>query len=92
MAIILIRTAIAIGTWNVRTTVETGMTAQVSAEIRNYNLTVPGISETRWTGSVQRRLATRELLLYSDHEEDNAPHTQGVALMLPKTTQRALTG
>ena len=31
-------------------------------------------------------------MLYSDHEEDNAPHTQGVAFMLSETTQRALTG
>ncbi|VDP43944.1 unnamed protein product [Schistosoma margrebowiei] len=28
--------------------------------------------------SGQKRLATREMLLCSGHEEDNAPHTQGV--------------
>ena len=60
--------------------------------MRNYNLTVLGISETGWTGSVQRRLAMGELLLISGHEEDNAPHTQGVTLMLSKIAQRALTG
>nr|KAG5692145.1 hypothetical protein BaRGS_020693 [Batillaria attramentaria] len=71
---------------------EAGKTAQVAAEMRNYNLAVLGISESRWTGSVQRRLATGELLLFSGHEEDNAPHTQGVALMLSKTAQGALIG
>ncbi|VDP49124.1 unnamed protein product [Schistosoma margrebowiei] len=33
-----------------------------------------------------------ELLLYSDHEEENAPHTQGIALMQSKQAQNALTG
>ena len=51
-----------------------------------------GISESRWTGSGQKRLATGELLLYSGHEEDNAHRTQGVALMLSKAAQRALMG
>ena len=73
---------------------EAAKTAQVAAEMRNYNLTVlgVGISATRWTGFGQWRFATGESLLYSGHEEDNAPHTQGVALMLSKTGQRVLTG
>ena len=70
---------------------EAGKTAQV-AEMINYNLTVLGISETKWTGSGQQRLATEELLLYAGHEEDNAPHTQGVALILSKTAQWTLHG
>ncbi|VDP27341.1 unnamed protein product [Schistosoma curassoni] len=32
------------------------------------------------------------MLLYSDHEEGNAPHTQGVALMLSKLAQNELVG
>ncbi|VDP32507.1 unnamed protein product [Schistosoma margrebowiei] len=32
------------------------------------------------------------MLLYSGHEEDNAPHTQGVALMLSKVARNALVG
>ena len=58
---------------------EAGKTAQVAAEVSNYNLTDLEISETRWTGSGQRRLATGELLLCSGHEDDNAPYTQGVS-------------
>ena len=71
---------------------EARKTVQVAAERRNYNLTVLGISETRWTGSDQQRLAMGELPLYSGHEEDNAPHTWDVALMLYKTAHRAHTG
>ncbi|KAK7095834.1 hypothetical protein V1264_005198 [Littorina saxatilis] len=71
---------------------ETGKTAQVAAEMRNYNLSILGISESRWTGSGQRRLVTGEMLLFSGHEEEGAPHTRGVALMLSETAQRALIG
>ena len=37
-------------------------------------------------------MLTEELLLYSGHEEDNAPHTQGVELMLSGPAQEALIG
>ncbi|VDP36493.1 unnamed protein product, partial [Schistosoma curassoni] len=60
--------------------------------MRGYNLEVLGASETRWTQVGQQRLASRELLLYSGHEEENAPHTQGVALMLSKQVKNALIG
>ncbi|VDP62128.1 unnamed protein product [Schistosoma mattheei] len=40
----------------------------------------------------QQRLASKELLLYSGNEEENAPHTQGFALMLSKQAQNALIG
>lgn len=90
--IVSTRTTTTIGTWNVRTMYETGKSAQVAAEMRRYNLTILGISETRWTGSGQKRLATGELLLYSGHEQDDATHTQGVALMLSKSAQGALLG
>ena len=82
--------SINVGTWNVRTMFETGKTAQVAAEMKNYNLTLLGISETRWIQSGQKRLLSGEMLLYSGHEKDNAPHTEGVALMLSRTAQQAL--
>ncbi|VDP88270.1 unnamed protein product [Schistosoma mattheei] len=40
----------------------------------------------------QQRLASRQFPLYSGHEGENAPHTQGVALMLSRQTQNALIG
>ncbi|CAH8665722.1 unnamed protein product, partial [Schistosoma curassoni] len=92
MPLLTTRAKIFIGTWNVRTMWETGKTSQISMEMRRYNLAVLGISETHWTQAGQKRLATGEMLLYSGHEEDNAPHTQGVALMLSKVARNALVG
>ena len=69
------RAKIFIGTWNVRTMWETGKISQIAAEMKRYNLTVLGISETHWTQTGQKTLATGEVLLYFGHEEENAPHT-----------------
>ncbi|VDP00356.1 unnamed protein product [Schistosoma curassoni] len=63
---------------------DTGRAFQIAAGMRRYNLEVLGISETHWTQVGQQRQASGELLLYSGHKEKNAPHTQGVALMLSK--------
>ncbi|VDP54863.1 unnamed protein product [Schistosoma curassoni] len=76
------RATIYLGTWNARTMWETGRVFQFAAEMRRYNLEVLGISETHLMQVEQQRLASGELLLYSGHQEENAPHTQGVALML----------
>ena len=40
-----------IGFWNVRTMYGTGKLAQVTTEMRRYNLHILGVSESRWTGS-----------------------------------------
>ncbi|VDP74185.1 unnamed protein product [Schistosoma curassoni] len=71
---------------------ETGRVFKLAAEMRRYSLEVLGISETHWTQVGQQRLASEELLLYSGHEKENAPHTQVVALMLSKQAQKALIG
>ncbi|VDO53334.1 unnamed protein product [Schistosoma margrebowiei] len=71
---------------------KTGKTSQMATEMRRYNLAVLGISETTWTQVGQQRLDTGEILLYSGHEEENTPHTQGVALMLSKLARNALVG
>ncbi|CAH8626502.1 unnamed protein product [Schistosoma haematobium] len=92
MPLLTTRATIYLGTWNVRTMWDTGRAFQIAAEMRRYNLEVLGISETHWTQVGQQRLTTGELLLYSGHEEENAPHTQGVALMLSKQAQNALIG
>ncbi|CAH8466653.1 unnamed protein product [Schistosoma haematobium] len=92
MLLLTTRATIYLGTWNVRTMWDTGRAFQIAAEMRRYNLEVLGISETHWTQVGQQRLTTGELLLYSGHEEENAPHTQGVALMLSKQAQNALIG
>ncbi|VDP61497.1 unnamed protein product [Schistosoma curassoni] len=71
---------------------ETRKTSQIATEMRRYNLAVLGISETHWTQAGQQRLATEEMLLYSGHEDENASHTHGVALMLSKVARNALVG
>ncbi|VDP21216.1 unnamed protein product [Schistosoma margrebowiei] len=70
--------------------VQCGRTGESSRLLLKYNIKVLGIRETQWTQAEQQRLAPGELLLYSGYEEENAPHTQGVALMLSKHTQKAL--
>ncbi|VDP07120.1 unnamed protein product [Schistosoma margrebowiei] len=60
--------------------------------MRRYNLEVLGISETHLMQVGQQRLSTGDLLLYFGDEEENAPHTQGVALMLSKQAQIAIIG
>ena len=55
--------------------------AQVAAEMTNYKVALLGLCETRWTQSGQLRLSTGEAILYSGHEEEDALHTEGVALM-----------
>ncbi|VDO88600.1 unnamed protein product [Schistosoma margrebowiei] len=92
MPLLKTRAMIFIGTWNVRTKWGTGKTSQITTEMRKYNSGVLGISETHWTQTGQQRLNTREMLLYSGNEEENAPHTQGVAPMLSKIARNALVG
>jgi len=60
--------------------------------VRAHNLTLFGISESRWTQSGRRKLNSSELLLYSGHDDVESPHTQGVPLMLSKAAQKALIG
>ena len=81
-----------IATWNVRTMYEAGKAAEVSAEMLRYNIALLGLSETRWLQARQKRLASSKLLLYSGHEEENTAHTEGIAIMLSRTAQKALIG
>ena len=83
------RTTTQVGTWNGRTMYETGKN-DAAAEMRWYKLAVLGLCETRWTRSWQIRLATGDTLIYSGHEEEDAPHTQAVGLMLSKGAAGAL--
>ncbi|VDO67334.1 unnamed protein product [Schistosoma margrebowiei] len=56
-----------------------------------YNLMVLGISETHWTQAGRGKTDSGEMLLYSNHEEKNAPHTQEAVMMLSKA-RNALIG
>ncbi|VDP52811.1 unnamed protein product [Schistosoma curassoni] len=92
MPLLTTRGTIYLGTWNARTMWGTGRVFQIVSEMRRYNIEVLGISETHWTKVGQQRLASRELLLYSGHKEEYAPHKQGVALLLSKHAKNALIG
>jgi len=81
-----------VATWNIRTMFQAGRTHQVAREMRNYNIKVLGLSETRWLQAGQLRLSSGEQLLYSGHTQDGAPHTEGVGLMLAPEAQRSLIG
>ena len=48
------------------------------------------ISESRLVQSGQKRLISGEMILFSGHEEEDAPHTEGVPLMLSRSAQKAL--
>lgn len=71
---------------------QAGKTLQVAREMKKYKIQVLGISEARWTTSGRVRLSSGEEVLYSGHQEEGAPHTLGVALMLAPEAQRALIG
>lgn len=58
---------------------------QVTAKMKTYNLELFQISETYLMQLRQQRATSWELLLYSDHEEEKATHTQKVAMMLNTT-------
>ena len=57
------RAILKVGTWNVVTTYAAGKLSQVTNEMRNNGLSILGISEARYIGSGQQRLATGELLM-----------------------------
>ena len=49
-----------------------------------------GLSETRWISTGKTILATGEVVLYSGHQEEDSPHTEGVAFMRTKEASKAL--
>ncbi|VDP34332.1 unnamed protein product [Schistosoma margrebowiei] len=71
---------------------KTRRTNQIATEMRRYNLGVLEISKTHWTQAAKQRLGIVEMLLYSGHEEENAIHIYGVALMLSKEARNAFMG
>lgn len=52
------------------------------------------ISEVRWkrAGQIHLTTLTGELILYSGHMDDNAIHSEGVAIIISKEAQRTLIG
>ena len=43
---------------------DTGKLAQVTSEMKRYNIDILGVSESRWTGSGRLTTSTGETVLY----------------------------
>ncbi|VDP07295.1 unnamed protein product [Schistosoma curassoni] len=71
---------------------ETGRAKEIATEMKRYNLTMLGIGGTHCTQDGQKREGTKEMMLFSDHEEENSPPTQKVGLMLSEEARKALIG
>ena len=80
------------GTWNIRNMSKAVKAAQVGAEMTAYNLPILGLREKRWIESGRIRLSTGQIVLYSDHDDANAPHTKGVGFMLIPQAVKSLIG
>ena len=71
---------------------EAGKSVKIAKEMERYNLDILGLCETRWTQAGKVKINSGQTIIYSGHEEDNAPHTEGVAIMLSKDAEKALIG
>ena len=79
--------SINVAAWNVRTMFEASRTAQIAKEMRQYNISILGISEARWTGSGKLTCNSGETIIYSGKDQD---HQSGVAVMMSKETAKTL--
>ena len=77
-----------VGCWNVQTLYQTGRMPQLVKEFDNYNMDILGVSEVRWTGTGKRRLASGHTIVFSGRSDDQ--HSEGVALLLNRKTEKAL--
>ena len=80
-----------IATWNVRTMFQPGKTQQITKEMKRFNLSILGVSETRWRGSGKVTLSGGEVMVYSGvPDEDGVPHVKGVAVIMTKEASQCL--
>ena len=82
-----------IATWNVRTMYKQGRCANISKEMKEYNIDILELCETKWVQAGQTEIEHRRdyhLPRTPSHEDSNAQHTQGVAVMMSKKLQSCL--
>lgn len=65
-----------------------GKLAQITNEMRCYNLNILGISKARWTDSGSLKTNTGETVLYSGR--DDGRHHEGVAIILQKVIEKSV--
>ena len=71
---------------------EQGRCVNISKEMTEYNIDILGLCETRWVQAGQTRLSTGKTIIYSGHEDSNAAHTHGVAVMMSEKASKSLIG
>lgn len=78
-----------IGTWNVRTLLQTSKLSQLCKEFKKYKLLVLGIAEMRWLDSGEMKTSEGLKLLFSG-KPNGSKHQNGVGFLLSKEAQDAL--
>ena len=71
---------------------EPGKCANVAKEMKNYQLEILGICETRWTEAGKTMLTTDETIIYSGNKGQNEHHTRGVGIMMTPRAAKSLIG
>lgn len=62
----------------------------IESEMKNYNLDILALNETRWNGFGEIRTQEGNTLLYSGNEDENADHYAGVGILLSRAAKQAL--
>ncbi len=63
-----------------------GKAAIIAKEMVCYNLSVLGV--TKWTQSVEVKLASVQSIIFSGHKDNGANRTEGIAIMMTKETKK----
>ena len=69
---------------------QTGKTSLTASEMKEYGISLLGNSETRWTQNGMNKLAPGVRLIHFGHEDENAPHSLGVAMMIAQEVEGAV--
>ncbi|KAL1445995.1 hypothetical protein WDU94_003677 [Cyamophila willieti] len=79
-----------LGLWNIRTMSEPGTLRVIEEEMRNYNLEILGLNETRWNGFGELRTQGGNTLIFSGQEDEDAPRQAGVGILMTEKSKRAM--
>lgn len=79
--------AVKIGTWNVRSLCESGKIHNVIQEMQRLEISILGISDTRWKGSGQQP-TTNGTIYYSGSEDSQ--HRYGVAIAVSHEINKSI--
>jgi hypothetical protein len=69
---------------------EGGRLLQATKEMKTYNISILGLSETRWTGYGEVDLQEGEKFIYSGRENEDNRHQEGVGFILSKKAKQSM--